>query len=86
MGMKKFVFFSDNCCGQNKNKNYLAMLWYCLKKFKLTAIEHKYLEKGHTQNENDSVPLSLLQKMSAYTLPLSGQLLSGLQVIKILTR
>ena len=31
------------------------MLWYCLQKFNLSSITHKYLEKGHTFNENDSV-------------------------------
>ena len=29
------------------------MLWFCLQKFGNTSISHKYLEKGHTQNEND---------------------------------
>ena len=31
------------------------MLWYTIQKFNLESIEHKYLEKGNTQNENDSV-------------------------------
>jgi hypothetical protein len=31
------------------------MLWYCLQKFDIESITHKYLEKGHTFNENDSV-------------------------------
>jgi hypothetical protein len=54
-GVKKLVFFSDNCVSQNKNKYYLTMLWYCLRRFKLESICHKYLEKGHTFNENDVV-------------------------------
>ena len=47
--------FSDNCSAQNKNRFYVAMLWYAIQKFNLTCIQHKYLEKGHTQNENDSI-------------------------------
>ena len=31
------------------------MLWFCLQKFGITSITDKYLEKGHTQNENDSI-------------------------------
>lgn len=54
-GKKKFVFFSDICVPQNKNKFYLSMLWYCAQKFDLQYIEHKYFEKGHTRNENDSM-------------------------------
>jgi hypothetical protein len=58
-GKKKFIFFSDNCSSQNKNRYYIAMLWYCLNKFNLEFIKHKYLEKGHTYNENDSVHASI---------------------------
>ena len=47
-GKKSFVFFSDNCSAQNKNKFYVAMLWYALQKFSLTCLQHKHLEKGHT--------------------------------------
>ena len=54
-GTKSFIFYSDNCFSQNKNRNYITMLWYSLKKFNLSSIEHKYLEKGHTFNENDSI-------------------------------
>lgn len=35
------------------------MLWYALQKFNLTSIEHEYLEKGHTQNKNDSVQAAI---------------------------
>lgn len=38
-----------------QNQIYATMIWYCLQKFDLLSIEHKYLEKGHTFNENDSV-------------------------------
>jgi hypothetical protein len=35
------------------------MLWFAIQMFDLKSIEHKYLEKGHTQNENDSVHAAL---------------------------
>ena len=31
------------------------MVWYCLQKFNLRSITQKYLEKGHTQNEGDTI-------------------------------
>ena len=54
-GKKRFIFYSDNCSSQNKNKFYISMLWYAMNKFSLRSVEHKYLIAGHTQNENDSV-------------------------------
>ncbi|RZF43013.1 hypothetical protein LSTR_LSTR016943 [Laodelphax striatellus] len=49
------VFYSDNCCGQQKNKFVLSMYLYAVKKFPfLNSITHKFLVKGHSQNEGDS--------------------------------
>ena len=69
-GKRKFVFFSDNCCGQNKNRYVLSMYWYCMNVFKLERITHKFLEKGHTQNENDSIHATIeraSKNISIYT-------------------
>lgn len=50
------VFYSDNCCGQNKNKYittlYLYAVYYLAN---LESIIHKFLIKGHSQNEADNV-------------------------------
>lgn len=54
-GKTKFIFYSDNCGSQNKNKFHISMLWFCLQKFGIESIEHKFLEKGHTFNEADSI-------------------------------
>lgn len=51
----KMVFYSDNCCGQQKNKYMIALYIYAVNKFKMNSITHKFLIKGHTQNEGDSV-------------------------------
>lgn len=51
-----FVFYSDNCCGQQKNKYMIALYVYAVLKFpNINSITHKYLITGHTQNEGDSV-------------------------------
>ena len=69
-GKKDFIMYSDNCCAQNKNKYFLTMLWYCLQKFNLRSITQKYLEKGHTQNEGDSIHAAIesaSRKISIFT-------------------
>lgn len=51
-----FVFYSDNCCGQQKNKYMIALYLYTIMKFPIiNSITHKYLITGHTQNEGDCV-------------------------------
>lgn len=53
-GIKTFNFWSDNCGGQNRNRIVFAAYLRAAKDFEVT-ITHKYFEKGHTQNEGDSV-------------------------------
>ena len=48
-------FFSDNCGGKNRNRFVVAMYWNAVRKNNIQTITHKFLERGHTQNENDSV-------------------------------
>ncbi|KAL0830185.1 hypothetical protein ABMA28_003642 [Loxostege sticticalis] len=43
-GTKEFRFWSDNCASQNRNRFVFFV-----------SITHRFLEKGHTQNEGDSV-------------------------------
>lgn len=52
--IKYFKLWSDNCPGQNKNRLVFAMCVFAATKFGI-HITHRYLEKGHTQNEGDSV-------------------------------
>lgn len=53
-GKQNFVFYSDNCGGQNKNRFMFAMLAYASAIFGVSII-HRFLECGHTQNEGDSM-------------------------------
>lgn len=61
-GKTEFSFFSDNCGGQNRNRNIFAMYLFCAIHFSV-KITHHFLEKGHTQNEGDSVH-SCIEKAS----------------------
>jgi len=52
---KEFVFFSDNCSGQNKNRLVAAMYMHAAATLNVDRISHYFLERGHTENEGDSM-------------------------------
>ena len=52
---KEFVFFTDNCGGQNKNKFIAAMYLHAVRTLSVERICHIFLERGHTENEGVSV-------------------------------
>lgn len=52
---KEVIFYSDNCCGQNKNKYITSLYLYAVQTLNIKTIKHKFLIRGHTQNEADSV-------------------------------
>lgn len=54
LGVKDFRFYSDNCGAQNRNRYIFGMYLMAAVKFEV-KIAHRFLEKGHTQNEGDSV-------------------------------
>ena len=49
------ILHSDNCGGQNRNKFLIFMYMKALIESPAEVITHKYLQKGHTQNEGDSM-------------------------------
>ncbi|CAF4946537.1 unnamed protein product [Pieris macdunnoughi] len=55
------IFYSDNCCGQQKNRFLVGMYYYAVETLPIKSITHKYLIRGHTQNEGDNVS-SLIEK------------------------
>lgn len=60
------IFYSDNCCGQQKNKYLLAAYAYALPKFNVRSIEHKFLICGHSQNEVDNVHSVIEKQMKRH--------------------
>ena len=66
---KTIVFLmSDNCPGQNKNTIMATMMWHCMRTLPLERLEHGFLEKGHTQNENDSIHATITCKSKHQTI------------------
>lgn len=56
------IFYSDNCCGQQKNYFMQNMYNFAIQTMDhLNSITHKYLIKGHTQNKGD-VAHSMIEK------------------------
>ncbi|KAK5647942.1 hypothetical protein RI129_002834 [Pyrocoelia pectoralis] len=60
------IFYSDNCCGQQKNKYLLTTYAYALQKFNVRRIEHKFLICGHSQNEGDNIHSVIEKQISRH--------------------
>lgn len=54
-GCKTIAMFADNCPGQNRNQFMAFMLTFMNKRHSLDKLVLTFLEKGHTETENDSV-------------------------------
>ncbi|CAK1590334.1 unnamed protein product [Parnassius mnemosyne] len=52
---KDIILYSDNCCGQQKNKFVFGMYYYAVNTLPIKSITQKFLIIGHTQNKADSV-------------------------------
>lgn len=48
----EIIFYSDNCCGQQKNQFMFSMYMYTLANFKIKSITHTFLMTEHTQNNS----------------------------------
>lgn len=57
-GIKTIILYSDNCGGQNRSRFVFSMLEYAANTLKID-ITHRFLEKGHTQNERDSMHVTI---------------------------
>jgi len=54
--VQEISMFSDTCGGQNRNQNVAAVLLYAVHSIDhISVIEQKFLEKGHTYMECDSM-------------------------------
>ena len=54
--VQEITYYSDTCGGQNRNQFVAAALLHALRmNNKLSIINHKFLEKGHSEMEVDSV-------------------------------
>ena len=61
-GVKDITMFSDNCAGQTRNRFVAFALNFARAHFDLKTINHMFLEKGHTETENDSVHATIERK------------------------
>ena len=79
--VKSITTFSDKWAGQNRNRYFLTMFCDCLKTLHLENVCHKYLEHGHSQNENHSVH-SAIESSCKHCCKSCTQHLSGLLACK----
>lgn len=57
------IFYSDNCSGQQKNKYLLSVYAYAVVNTRVKSITHKFLIRGHSQNEGDNVHSAIENKL-----------------------
>lgn len=79
---KPIILFSDGCCYQNRN-NVLAnaLLHFSIEHG--IIIEQKYLEKGHTQMECDSVHALIEKKLKNRTIQLPSEYISVIREARL---
>lgn len=80
--VNKFIFWTDNCPGQNKNKILFSFYSWASKKLKID-ISHKFLEKGHTQNEGDSMHSTIEKSRKHKTIYVPAQYYSLIRNSKV---
>lgn len=73
--IKPIILFSDGCCYQNRN-TILSNALLHLSVDHNVVIEQKYLEKGHTQMECDSVHALIERKMKNRIIQLPSEYIS----------
>lgn len=81
-GVKEFSFYSDNCGGQNRNRFLFSMWEYAAFTLKI-KITHTFLEKGHTQNEGDSMHASIENAKKGKTMYVPADWISLVMSAKI---
>ena len=85
---KTIVYLTaDNCGGQNKNKFIATMLWHAINSIDtLQKVELGFLEKGHTQNENDAVHGVITNSVKKVTLFSPEQWYNAVRMARIRPR
>jgi hypothetical protein len=80
--IRTITTYSDNCSGQNRNRYFVSMMWYALKLLNFESVSHKFLERGHTQNENDTVHSCIEKSMKNIPLYTTSQLATTFQMAR----
>lgn len=81
-GVKEFRFYSDSCAGQNKNQFLYSMYYFIAMKYGLKII-HRYLVKGHTQMECDSVHARIEKKIRNIDIYVPSQYMGYISTAKV---
>ncbi|KAK3910145.1 putative ATP-dependent RNA helicase DHX34 [Frankliniella fusca] len=81
-GIKTIIIYSDSCSGQNKNQFLYTMYYMVAMKYQVNII-HRYLEKGHTQNECDSVHARIEKKIKKEEIFVPSQYYGAMKTAKV---
>ncbi|XP_028129733.1 uncharacterized protein LOC126888266 [Diabrotica virgifera virgifera] len=65
--MIDIIFYTDNCTGQNKNRFLFGLYSFAVHTLSnINVITHKYLIRGHTQNDADNVHSVIERQITRY--------------------
>jgi len=81
-GVKTVIIYSDSCSGQNKNQYLYTMYFALAMRLKINII-HRYLEKGHTQMECDSVHARVEKKIKKQEVFVPSQYYGFMKTAKV---
>lgn len=82
LGIKNISFYSDSCAGQNRNRFVFAMFSLAAKKYNI-KITHRFLEKGHSQSEGDSMHAAIERSKKKHTIYTPDQMYSLIENAKV---
>lgn len=77
---KTVTLLSDSCGGQNRNRPFMAMLWWAAQKFDFQEIRHGFFVRGHSENESDSIHARIeaaSKHVNVYTTPQWATIIQG---------
>lgn len=80
-GIKEFRMYSDNCTGQNKNRQVASMYLLAAAKYDIKIV-HRFLERGHTYNSADNVHSIIEKKVKPHDIFVPDQYYEKMRTAK----
>ena len=75
--------FYDKCPGQNRNRLVAFAINFFCRHFKLNRLTHTFLEKGHTETENDVVHAIIERKCRRFYLYTPDQWFAAVRTARV---
>lgn len=80
--VREIRFWSDNCSGQNKNRQLISYFYWASVKYGIKII-HRFMTKGHTMSEVDSIHSTIENRRKNREIFIPEQYVSLIQFAKV---